>query len=148
MGFWLVAAAVAAGCARDEDPAVAGPGPTADTPVLDEDGRRLDPATGLVLADGYELVAANCVACHSAQQFLRQRGTRATWQGILDWMQASQGLWEFPEGVEERIVDYLATHYAPEGEWRRAPIPAELMPPDAARAQMRELAETVRSSRR
>lgn len=146
LGLCLLAVAIAAGCARDEDGADASPPSIA--PSHDEAGRPLDPLTGLVVAEGYELVAANCVACHSAQQFLRQRGTRATWQGIIDWMQATQGLWEFQEGVEERIVEYLATHYGPEGTWRRAPIPADLMPPDPARGQMRERAETVRASRR
>jgi hypothetical protein len=99
-------------------------------PVLDAEGRALDPATGLVVAEGWELVAMHCTGCHSAQQFLRQRGTRQTWQSIIDWMQRTQGLWQFPAGVEERIVDYLAAEYAPKGSWRRAPIPPELMPPN------------------
>jgi cytochrome c5 len=105
--------AAAAGCSREESAQTPGEAAAEAEPLLDAAGRTLDPATGLVLADGYELVASNCIACHSAQQFLRQRGTRATWQRILDWMQATQGLWEFPEGVEERIVDYLATHSPP-----------------------------------
>lgn len=149
LGLWLVAAALVAGCAPDEASSSNGSSASAvNAPTLDDAGRPLDPATGLVLAEGYELVAAHCVACHSTQQFLRQRGTRATWQGIIDWMQATQGLWEFPEGVEEKIVSYLSTHYAPEGWSRRAPIPADLMPPDPARMEMRARAETVRAERR
>ena len=104
--------------------------PAPSAPAFDAEGRALDPGTGLVIADGWELVAAHCTACHSTRQFLRQRGTRATWQSILDWMQATQGLWQFPEGVEERIVDYLAEHYGPTGSWRRAPIPPDLLPPN------------------
>jgi hypothetical protein len=151
-GLSGVIAALAAGgilgCSPDDGAPGQGGTGIAQEPAFDAAGRPVDPGTGLVLADGHELVASHCVACHSAQQFLRQRGTRATWQGIIDWMQATQGLWEFPEGVEERIVGYLATHYGPEGTWRRAPIPADLMPPDAARSQMRAAAETVRAERR
>jgi hypothetical protein len=146
---WLVLLmGVGKGCSPADGPRSDAARPDVVAPKVDDAGRPVDPSTGLVLADDYELVATHCVACHSAQQFLRQRGTHATWQGIIDWMQATQGLWEFPEGVEERIVGYLATHYGPEGTWRRAPIPADLMPPDAARSQMRAAAETVRAERR
>lgn len=134
--------------ACSDDPAPPTDGPAIDVPVVDpvydDQGREIDPATGLIRAEGWVHVATNCVACHSAKQFLRQRGTRQTWQHVIDWMQATQGLWEFPEGVEERIVDYLATNYGPSGEWRRAPIPATLMPPNPYASEIREQVDALR----
>jgi hypothetical protein len=44
-------------------------------------------------------------------------------------MQESQNLWQFDPEVENQILDYLSTAYPPGGYQRRAPIPAELMPP-------------------
>jgi hypothetical protein len=102
--------------------------PHTEEPLIDDQGRKIHRGTGLVIADGWTHVVAHCIACHSPKQFLRQRGTKATWQYIIDWMQDTQGLWEFPPGVEDEIIDYLATNYGPTGDYRRAPIPATLMP--------------------
>lgn len=67
-------------------------------------------ATGLVLADGFELVRQNCTVCHSAKLITQNRATREGWASMIDWMQEKQGLWEL--GVNEApILDYLATHY-------------------------------------
>lgn len=91
-----------------------------------------DPQTGMVIAADWELARNNCIVCHSPQQFLRQRGTRATWQSVIDWMQKEQGLtWLVDPATEEKILTYLAENYAPEaGKYRRAPIPATQMPPN------------------
>ncbi len=93
---------------------------------------QVDPLTGMIIAKDWELVRAHCIACHSPQQFLRQRGTRQTWQSVVDWMQKDHGLvWLTDPETERRIVDYLTTHYAPDpGNYRRAPIPATLRPPN------------------
>lgn len=91
-----------------------------------------DPATGMIIDDNWELARNYCITCHSPQQFLRQRGTRNTWQSIVDWMQEEQGLvWLVDPDVEEKIIAYLAKNYAPEaGKYRRAPIAATLLPPN------------------
>ncbi len=120
-------ALVGAGC-RQESTETPDPQPVATSTDSGEPG--IHEATGLVMADGWEFVATHCVSCHSARQFLLQRGTAQTWQTTIDWMQATQGLWEFPEGVEEKIVDYLATNYGPGEAYRRAPLPHHLMPPN------------------
>ena len=113
-------------------------------PIYDDKGRELDHSTGLVKADGWQLILANCVACHSPKQFLRQRGTKATWHYIIDWMQETQGLWEFPPGDEDKMVEYLATYYGPEGEYRRAPIPATLMPPNPYGSEISKQVEEMK----
>lgn len=91
-----------------------------------------DPMTGMIIAENWELARNTCIICHSPQQFLRQRGNRATWQHVVDWMQKDQGLiWLTDPEVEDKIVTYLATNYAPEeGNYRRAPIDPTLMPPN------------------
>jgi hypothetical protein len=88
----------------------------ATTPVVDE-------LTGLKIADGWTTVRANCVGCHSGRHFLRQTGTRDTWQDAIRWMQRYQGLWQMPPAIESEILDYLAANYAPSAQtYRRAPL--------------------------
>jgi len=84
----------------------------------------------LVDAPGSELVVQHCVACHGPRQFLQQRASRDTWRALIRWMQRDHGMAALDEAVEDRIVDYLATHYAPERAGRRQALPAELMPPN------------------
>lgn len=95
-----------------------------------------DAETGLIIANGYELVKTNCTVCHSAQNIIRQSGNRLTWLGLIRWMQNTQGLWEFDADVEKQILDYLETNYGPkEVTYRRPPIPSALMPPNPYRTQ-------------
>tara|TARA_R110002096_G_scaffold4501_25_gene21205 strand:+ start:5133 stop:5600 length:468 start_codon:yes stop_codon:yes gene_type:complete len=98
-----------------------------------------DPLTGMIIAENWELTRANCIICHSPQQFLRQRGTRSTWQSVVDWMQKDHGLiWLVDPKLEDKIVTYLAENYPPiEGAYRRAPIPATLLPPNPYTSQLR-----------
>lgn len=75
--------------------------------------------TGLIYAEGFEIVRGTCTACHSAQLVTQNRATRDGWLQMIRWMQATQGLWDL--GKNERpILDYLAAHYAPEEVGRRA----------------------------
>ena len=83
----------------------------------------------MVIATDWELVKAHCTVCHSAAQFTQQRGSRETWRSMIRWMQETQGLWQFDAATENRILDYLESNYAPALASRRAPLPADLMPP-------------------
>ena len=49
---------------------------------------------------------------------------------LIRWMQRDHGMAALDEAIEDRIVEYLAEHYAPEQTGRRAALPAELMPPN------------------
>jgi len=88
----------------------------------------VDEASGLIMAPGWELVRNNCISCHSAKQFLQQRGTRETWRSVILWMQGRAGLWPLDAATESTILDYLETHHGPDESFRRPPIPAHLMP--------------------
>ncbi|MEM1325266.1 MAG: hypothetical protein AAGI23_04890 [Bacteroidota bacterium] len=80
--------------------------------------------SGLVYAAGFELVKTQCTTCHSAQLITQNRASRAGWEQMIRWMQATQGLWELGDN-ERPILDYLAEHYAPEEEGRRANLDVE-----------------------
>ena len=94
------------------------------------DEPELDAFSGLKMAGDWQLVRANCIACHSPKLITQQRGTREQWLNMIRWMQAKQNLWPFEPEVEQRIIGYLAEYYPPEEDRRRAAIPPDLMPPN------------------
>jgi hypothetical protein len=75
-------------------------------------------ATGLVHAEGFELVRANCLGCHSSKLITQNRNTREGWEQLIDWMQETQGLWDLGE-QEVGILNYLSTQYGPTAQGRR-----------------------------
>jgi len=90
----------------------------------------IDAFTGFRKTGDWELVRANCIACHSAKLITQQRGTAAQWLAMIRWMQAKQNLWQFAPEVEQKIVMYLAQNFPPQADRRRAAIPPDLMPPN------------------
>jgi mono/diheme cytochrome c family protein len=90
----------------------------------------LDPVTGLKMAGDWEIVRANCVACHSSRLITQQRGTSQQWLTMIRWMQEKQNLWAFDPDTESKIIAYLAENYPPSDAQRRPAIPPELMPPN------------------
>lgn len=88
----------------------------------------VDAATGMKMAENWETVRNHCIICHSPQTFLQQRGTESTWTAVLEWMQKSGGLWKLDPAIEKTIIQYLTANYGPGDAFRRAPIPATLMP--------------------
>jgi hypothetical protein len=107
--LWLLICAITTATAAEKEPPV-------------------DPATGMKIAENWELVRNQCIICHSAQTFLQQRGTESTWAAVLKWMQTFGGLAKLDAEVEAKILGYLTTNYGPTAAFRRAPIPATLMP--------------------
>lgn len=75
--------------------------------------------TGFIEGDHKMLVVANCTGCHSAKLVTQNRASREGWKNTIRWMQETQNLWDLG-GNEEKILDYLSTHYAPEDQGRRA----------------------------
>lgn len=90
----------------------------------------IDSMTGFRKTGDWEVVRANCIACHSPKLITQQRGTAAQWLAMIRWMQAKQNLWQFDPEVEKKIVTYLADNYPPQADRRRAAIPPDLMPPN------------------
>lgn len=80
--------------------------------------------TGLVYAEGFDIVRGTCTACHSAKLVTQNRATREGWKQMITWMQATQGLWDLGKN-EPIILDYLSKHYAPKAVGRRANIDIE-----------------------
>lgn len=84
----------------------------------------LDSLTGFMAVGDYQIVVANCTGCHSSQLVLQNRATANGWRDMIRWMQETQGLWELGPN-EDKIVQYLATHYAPEATGRRTNLAVE-----------------------
>ena len=106
----------------------------------------LDIVTGMKMTGDWELVRNNCIVCHSAQQFLRQKGTLVTWTEIVQWMQKDGGLWPIQPELEKKILTYLAENYGPSDAYRRAPIPATLMPTNPYESKIRKEVEEKRKA--
>ena len=70
------------------------------------------------------LVVANCTGCHSGKLVTQNRATREGWQNMIRWMQETQNLKDLGPD-EEKILDYLSTHYAPAEQGRRHNIQVE-----------------------
>ena len=86
---------------------------------------QIDQETGLVIAKGYETVKMNCIVCHSARIITQNRMDRKGWLETIRWMQKTQGLWEFAPEVEDEILSYLSSNYAPAQVYRRPPLKVE-----------------------
>lgn len=74
--------------------------------------------TGFVEGEGLMTVVNNCTNCHSAKLVTQNRMNKEGWKATIKWMQDTQNLWDLGKN-EEIIVNYLATHYAPEKKGRR-----------------------------
>lgn len=84
-----------------------------------------DKETGLVIAEGFEQVKANCtIACHSATLVTQNRGNQKYWKDAIVYMQKNQGLWDLTSD-EAVIITYLSTHYGEVKAYRRAPLKVE-----------------------
>lgn len=106
----------------------------------------LDPATGMKMTGDWEIVRNHCIICHSPRTFLQTRGTESTWTSVLEWMQTRGGLWKLDPQVEKMIVKYLAENYGPGENFRRAPIPATLMPVNPYASEARLEAEAKKAA--
>ena len=122
----LAVALLFAACSREKAPSepVTAPQPVASAETA------IDPATGFKMTGDWEIVRANCVACHSSKLITQQRGSAQQWLTMIRWMQKKQNLWAFDPLTEEKIITYLADNYPPSDAERRAAIPPELMPPN------------------
>ena len=122
----LAASLFIVACSGEEAP----PEPAATLQPVASAEPAFDPVTGFKMTGDWELVRANCVACHSAKLITQQRGTSQQWLTMIRWMQKKQNLWAFDPATEEKIIAYLADNYPPSDAQRRAALPPDLMPPN------------------
>ncbi len=87
-----------------------------------------DPATGLVIDDGWVWARAHCGGCHSYRLVTEQRGDARYWGDIIGWMQETQNLWQIPEPQLSELIRYLARNYDEDDPGRRPALSAELLP--------------------
>ncbi len=88
----------------------------------------IDKTTGLIKADGWQVVRNNCIACHSAKLITQNHATKNKWHAIIIWMQETQGLPKLDEGSLQTILTYLSSQYGPKEATRRASLDPLLMP--------------------
>lgn len=91
--------------------------PIVEEKVVLEPGT-IDPESGLIVDDGYELVVTHCGACHSLKLVTQNSSTEEGWRDIIRWMQNTQGLWDLGED-EAPILSYLSKNYPPKKSSRR-----------------------------
>ena len=73
---------------------------------------KIDVNTGLIVAEGLEVVRANCTGCHSAKLITQFYADKKGWLEKIRWMQQKQKLWDLGDS-EPIILDYLAKNYPP-----------------------------------
>ena len=105
--------------------------------IAEEEVAKTDPESGMIIDEHWQLVRAMCSSCHSPKLYTNYGATRETWAGLIDWMQAKQGLWEIPVETESHILDYLEKNYPPGEQSRRRNLPANLRPPNPYRSEVR-----------
>ena len=88
-------------------------------PDLVENG--IHTSSGLIAADGYEIVAPVCGRCHSLKLVTQNRANREGWEDIIRWMQTTQKLEDLGDR-EDAILNYLAQNYGPVDRGRRKPL--------------------------
>lgn len=79
----------------------------------------IDPESGLLVDEHYQLVANTCGGCHSTKLVTQNRATREGWKELIVWMQETQKLWDLGNN-EPLILDYLEKNYGPTKKGRRA----------------------------
>jgi len=100
------------------------PSTDAQVTTVATDSLKRDSNTGLVVDEHFNLIVANCTACHSSKLILQNRFTRDGWKEKIRWMQRTQKLWDLGES-EPVVLDYLTKYYGPEKkafDGRRQPI--------------------------
>ena len=91
-----------------------------NTISLDEDRieNGIHVRTGLIDAEGLQVVINNCTNCHSAKLVTQNRMNAERWNATIRWMQKTQNLWDLGEN-QKVIVDYLVANYPVEEKGRR-----------------------------
>ena len=132
-GFFSLVLLILVACSREESAAGPAENQRADSLPAEVETQAVgsvDPESGLIVGENWQLVRAHCGACHSTRLISQNAGDRDTWLSLIRWMQDSQGLWAFDPATESAILDYLALNYAPPAAGRRPALDPALLPPN------------------
>lgn len=99
------------------------PKPVMKEAMVETEKSTADP-TEFIAGEHRLLVVANCTGCHSGKLVTQNRATREGWRNMIRWMQETQNLKDLGPD-EEKILDYLSTHYAPAKQGRRQNLQVE-----------------------
>lgn len=84
-----------------------------ETPLIQADSTiKIDNNTGLIIAEGLDLVTAHCTGCHSSKLITQFHTDKKGWLEKIRWMQQKQKLWDLGP-AEPIVLDYLAKNYPP-----------------------------------
>ena len=97
-------------------------------------GQDIDDESGLIQAEGWEVVKSTCTECHAGMIITQNAGNLAVWESRIRWMQETQGLRALSGEEEAAILTYLSTNYPQKASSRRAGLPAHLLPTNPAGA--------------
>jgi hypothetical protein len=103
---------------KGNQPTVAQQDTTVALPTV-VDGK--DVETGLIAAEGMEVVKRNCTNCHSAKLITQNHLSRDRWEKTIRWMQKNQNLGDLGDN-EKIILDYLEKNYGAVNTGRRKPL--------------------------
>ena len=91
-------------------------------------GQDIDDESGLIQAEGWEVVKSTCTECHAGMMITQNAGNLAVWESRILWMQETQGLRALSGEEEATILTYLSANYPQKASSRRAGLPAHLLP--------------------
>ena len=97
-------------------------------------GRNIDDESGLIKAEGWEVVKSACTECHAGMMITQNAGNLAVWESRIRWMQETQGLRVLSGEEEATILTYLSANYPQKASSRRAGLPTHLLPTNPAEA--------------
>ena len=92
-----------------------------------QEGSGGDTVRGFPPGEGRAYVLAHCLGCHSEKIIQQQGMSRKRWKDTLRWMRETQGFWELPAEMENKIIDYLSKNYPEKREKQKARDPG--LPP-------------------
>jgi hypothetical protein len=73
---------------------------------------KIDSTTGLIVAEGLDLVSVHCTGCHSGKLITQFHADKNGWLEKIRWMQQKQKLWDLGT-AEPIILAYLSKNYPP-----------------------------------
>ena len=97
-------------------------------------GQDIDDESGLIQAEGWEVVKSTCTECHAGMMITQNAGNLAVWESRIRWMQETQGLRALSVEEEATILSYLSVNYPQKASSRRAGLPAHLLPTNPTEA--------------